>query len=101
MGGAPAACQAGIVVIFTPLLWPAKVTVTVPPRIVVTQGAVRGTVTTLSAPVGVTRQPAGAVPDVLDLLCEEGPHFSTDWKNRFLSAYDLGGIAGQRELKRC
>ena len=39
--------------------------------------------------------------DIFDLLCEEGPHFSTDWKNRVLSAYDLGGIAGRRELKRC
>src|SRR5215471_3095676 len=69
MGGAPAACQAGIVVIFTPLLWPAKVTVTVPPRSAVTQGAVRGTVTTLLAPVAVTGQPAAAVPETSWIFC--------------------------------
>ena len=39
--------------------------------------------------------------DILDLLCEEGRHFSTDRKNRVVSAYDLGGIAVRRELKRC
>src|ERR1700722_9463679 len=63
MAGAPAACQAGIVVIFTPSRWPLRVTVTVPPRIVVTQGAGRGTVTRLSAPFVVTGQLPGAVPE--------------------------------------
>jgi len=39
--------------------------------------------------------------DIFNLLCEEGRHFSTDRKNRIVSAYDLGGIAVRLELKIC
>ena len=51
-----------MVVILTPLVRPELTTVSVPPRIVATQGEVRGTVVMLSAPETVTGQLTGAGP---------------------------------------
>src|SRR5438552_169222 len=65
-GGAPAAWKAGIVVILTPGE-PAMDTVRVPPRIVPTQGEVRGTFISLPRPVA--GQAAGAAPVISRIFC--------------------------------